>query len=453
MVIYWMPYLTLGYPFGAPRELHVGNATFFEDTPESWRQVVGVSRPEHLENYRQFPERSDQVGGPVFGTLVRSSDPQWLTDHIDVAVAVLYFLGDHDRQSWPAECFAYHHIAPVAGSDGVRYWTKHGTIMEFPQSLTLYPPLATRGRRQAYRVDLQNQEHQELLRRFAANPHDRIAVAVRQYFRSQFSDIFTSTFTEDFALCCGAIEAAFEIDALQPGVGDRFAASLAQLYGDEDRFEEFFLGLYVSRSLFVHGAVESLAATSATKEAAAYKTFRSVRLKVPLIRRITREVILNSLGQVRDEFGFWKERSALPLLATVLHSSGTWQRIKSLLTKQRAADRIITESDDDFANVEELAFQIDKYFDWQCVEEEVERSHVFACIRTCAILLGRITGSAGPVYAESDALGKAVDASDESAITAWARRDPWGCVHLSKGDRQAMVQHLMRGLASFFQAS
>lgn len=455
MLLYWMPYLTLSYPHRGPKEVRVGKATFFEDTPDNWDLVVGRSRPKHLEIHRDFPSIGEQVGDPLYGTLVRCEAEGWLTDHIDAAVAALYFLGDEDQRGRPAECFVYHRIAlksdTTDDSDLVGYWTKHGYLMESSESIALYPPLPVRGNMSAYQLQMGKPENQRLMQRFEANPHDRLVVAVRHYFRSQFSDIFTSPLAEDYALHCGAIEAAFNIDALKPGVGERFVEALAGVFGKHDRFETFFLGLYVSRSLFVHGVGTNEAEESEKKEAAAYRMFKGVRCKLTLMRRLTRDVILEALGRKKDEFGFFHDKSALALLATVLHSSGTWEKLKRLLNKPKAADEVENMSAEKFKEVEELAFQIDNYFNWQCVEEEVDKAHVLKAVCTCAILLGRITKSSGPVYAESDKLGKAAHAKDESAVESWVLNDPWRDVYLNDGDRISAVARLARGLALFFK--
>ena len=263
MFVYWMPYLNLAYPHKGAKEYRIGRSVFIEDTPQNWLSATGRERPKHLEIHRDFtPSSDDRESNPLYGTIITSEDDKWLTNNIDVAVAVLYFLGDTFQVGRPAECFAYHRIAfskpsSTGDSDLVGYWTKHGYLMESSASLALYPPLAVRGNQAAYRVNTTSPEFQELLHRISTDPNDRIVVAVRQYLRTQFTDTFTSPLAEDYALHCGALEAALGIDALQGGVGERFVAALAAIYGTEDSFEDFFLGLFIARSLFVHGVSSS----------------------------------------------------------------------------------------------------------------------------------------------------------------------------------------------------
>lgn len=455
MLLYWMPYLQLSYPHRGPREFRIGNAVFFEDTIQNWTTIIQRPRPKHLEIHRNYPvKESEGLGDPLFGTLVRSSDDKWLTDHIDESVAVLYFLGDDFRQRRPAECFAYHRLslAPATAQDTdlVRYGTKHGYLTESPRHLVLYPPLAVRGNQQAYRIDTDADECKELLRRFLADPHDRMVVAVRQYFRTQFTDTFTSPLAEDYALHCGAIEAALDLDALKPGVSERFVESLAGIYGKHDYFETFFLGLYISRSLFVHGVSSSQADNAKSKEAEAYRLFRKIHCKISLMRQLTRDVICEKLGRKKDPFGFLPHESALPLMATVLHSTDTWRKVRSLLTKAKAANHISDMSDDEFKTVEELAFEFNNKFDWQCVTEDIEQKQVLKSLCTCAILIGRLTNSAGDVYEQSDRLGKAADSENSEEIESWIFDDPWHDVKLQQGNRLSVFQRIARGLAKSF---
>ncbi len=455
MLLYWMPYLQLSYPHRGPRELRIGNAVFFEDTIENWTTIIQRPRPKHLEIHRDYPVmESEELGDPLFGTLVRSDDDKWLTDHIDESVAVLYFLGDDFRQGRPAECFAYHRLSldPTTAQDTdlVGYWTKHGYLMESSEHLVLYPPLAVRGNQRAYRIDTDADECKELLRRFLADPHDRLVVAVRQYFRTQFTDTFTSPLAEDYALHCGAIEAALDLDALKPGVSERFVESLAGIYGKHDYFETFFLGLYISRSLFVHGVSSNQADNAKSKEAEAYRLFRKIHCKISLMRQLTRDVICEKLGRKKDPFGFLPHESALPLMATALHSTDTWMKVRSLLTKAKAADHISDMSEDEFKTVEELAFEINNYFDWQCVMEDIEQKQVLKALCTCAILIGRLTNSAGDVYEQSDRLGKAAGSANTNEIESWIFDDPWHDVWLQEGNRLSAIQRIARGLAKSF---
>ena len=244
-MIYWMPYCRLAFTSYSQTELQIGKAILFEDTDENWQNRLGVERPEHLKIHRRFPRiNSDVAGDCLYGTIIYSEDEEYLRRHIDEIVAILYFLCDRTKFGIPSECFTYHLLnvnqSVKQDSSLVSYWTKHGDILESSNSLILFPPLPVRGKLGQHQVFQDSSYNIALLNRFNLDPFDRLVVAVRQYFRTQFSDIFTSPPFEDFALFCAAIEAALDIDAMQRGVGERFAEMLCYIYGNEKNINEFF---------------------------------------------------------------------------------------------------------------------------------------------------------------------------------------------------------------------
>jgi hypothetical protein len=277
-----------------------------------------------------------------------------------------------------------------------------------------------------------------------------LVVAVRQYFRTQFSDVFTSTNAEDHATHCSAIEAALGIDAMQRGVGERFVAALVAIYGNESGFEEFFFGLYVARSLFIHG-LPVRDATAQSRESQAFEFFMGTRCKTSLLRALTRDVLRHSLGRTANPCGFRAADSVLPLLRTVLHSDRIWNEMRGLLVQRGAADRICGMSTDQFQAVEELAYRAGNVFDWQCVQSDINRQNVLRAICTCALTIARLTDSQGEIYQASDRLGIAADAADATALEAWVLSDPWRDVWLQQGNRLSAVQILARALARYFE--
>lgn len=44
----WMPYFTVAYPEGQPKEIVIGKARLLPDDDESWRLVTGGDRPTFL---------------------------------------------------------------------------------------------------------------------------------------------------------------------------------------------------------------------------------------------------------------------------------------------------------------------------------------------------------------------------------------------------------------------
>ncbi len=448
MIVYWLPYLRLAYPISGSQEYRIGKAVFVEDSETNWSSILGRPRPKHLEIYRDFPEfRSAEIGEPLFGTLVRSDDHHWLDEHIDEAVAVLHFLGDCSRQFYPSECFAYLRLEdkgdPTGKAQLISFSTKQGRQMiESAESLKLHPPLAVRACGSRYGLFPQQPENDELLGRISDDPHDRLVVSVRQYFRAQFSDIFTSPVSEDVALYCGAIEAALNLDSATPGVADRFVDALTNLFGGDERFKDFFRGFYVARSVYVHGL--STGTRSAIKDFSAYKLFTSVPARLSVLRAVARDVICQSLGARPSA-----TTAGTAALTKALHSTRTWHTAKKLLTKPKAANALSAMSDEGFASVRELRHTFENHFEWWCVDGQIDQKQILAAIGTCALVIAKLTGSQGDVYTESDRLGRWSDAGNIAEIQQWILHDPWRRIGLLD-DRLSTMQRLMRAMAKFF---
>ena len=90
-------------------------------------------------------------------------------------------------------------------------------------------------------------------------------------------------------------------------------------------------------------------------------------------------------------------------------------------------------------------------FDWQFIREPISPDQICQAICTCAILIGRLTGSSGDVYAASDLLGNAAHAKNHKEISRWAAvQVGWEDVPLRKGNRLAICQRVAYRLAQFF---
>lgn len=454
MRLCWLPYLKISYGFGQPNEISIGKARFVSDTDENWMSETKRSRPEYLKIFRDFPPVVDgEKGEPIYGTLVFCDDEDWLSQHIESAISILFFLGDKTSSGIPAEVFTYkpiHLTSDTTGNELVMFNTKHGPVTESGESVVLYPPLGVRGNQDAYRVDLERKEHQTLLSMFVANPNDRIAVAVRQYFRAQFTDVFSSTFVNDYATFCSATEAALNIES-GIGTGDDFTTKLSEIYGTANDLELFFLGWYGARSRHVHGASEVPESTEIEKKRTkAYTLFRGIGGKWTIIRAVCREVILRALGYQQPEFSWVLPDAAAPFLNIGLYSDKVWKDAKRLLTDKRAADKIQKFSEREFDEVRDVAGKISGEFEWGCVREKPEPKELFRGLITCAILIGRLTDSKGSDYVASDILGKAADSEDSDVIGDWL----WENLDWKEkypADRLETIQLLMWNLASFFR--
>jgi hypothetical protein len=455
MLIFWMPYLQISYGLNKPKSLQIGKAQFLPDTDQTWLDITALPRPGYLKNFRDFPSLTDgESGDPIYGTILVSDDQEWLIRHADTAVAILYFLGDKSSKGLPAEKFAYQPVfRDVNEGDNtlVRFNTKHGSFIEGEGSIVMYPPLAIRGNQSEFQIFPQREENRNLLDRFSSNAYDRIVVAVRQYFRAQFSEFFTSPIAEDFATYCSSIEAALDMSQ-GTAVGDEFVKKLTAVYGVDSMRESFFLGLYVARSLHVHGSSDAaLNVADENKRTKAYRFFASIPGRWSAVRAVTREVILRALGFRIPDFAIGTPPdSARPYLETLLSSDTTWQDGKRWLLRSKAAAAIIRMDDSEFDTIRGLADRLKDTFNWQCVRDQPKLGDVFGALVTCAIVIGHLTNSEGPIYSESDALGKAADEGNSDAISDWLWTNlAWkGCYAIGRIDTIKLISW---NIASFLR--
>ena len=495
MRIGWMPYLEIAYPPRGSKVLEVGKVRFLADSDEVWANEIKRQRPDHLQMFRDFPPvTSKEPGDPIRGTVVLCEDVEWLNNFLDEAVAIVYFLGDVPMPGQPAERFAYHRLHLKSGehdsNELVSFATKHGELWETGDSIVVYPPLVVRGSLSQYRIDLNRKEHQKLLEIIKTDPHDRLVVAVRQYFRTQFSDVFSSTIQDDVSTHCSVVEAALGLDTRHMA-GEKFIRALLDLYvasrpdedsGDDTGFwnkllgrlpacirawfkstsvsttdstsieAQFFRGLYVARSLHVHGATTKGAESGESNDDKAYRYFRSRRAKLSLLRVLSRDLLLRALGAVEDPFGFTSPDSAKSLLRTVLHSDELWSEARRILNQSKAADVILAMTPEQFAEISALAFDIKSHFDWQCVTIDVDEKHLFKAIVTCALVLTKVTVVTSEVNKDSVALGHAAHASDAKAVGTWAlHHQDWAEAWVQSDDQTPVFQSLAVNLAKRFE--
>ena len=78
-------------------------------------------------------------------------------------------------------------------------------------NFSAYPPLELRGALTPYQVDIHEPRNKALIQRFEANPNDRLVTAARHLFRTQFADVFSSPWDQDYASYCTCLEAALNI--------------------------------------------------------------------------------------------------------------------------------------------------------------------------------------------------------------------------------------------------
>lgn len=452
MLVCWLPYVY----FGRTQKSHdyssfqVGEAWVHLDTEENWLEIIGQRRPSYLKIFRALPHAPNSgPGKPTGGSFIVCKDDNWLSEHKDEVVAIVYFLGDLGQRSLPAEAFWYYTFFPRGTADRAdkyfAFQTKHLRGLDDEDSLAVYPPFAVAcGRYGAHTVNFLLDEHKELLRRFKANPHDRVVVAVRQYFRAQFSDIFTSTFSNDYATYCSALEAALDIDARTDGE-DRFVRTLCEIYGEKAQYKTFFRGLYLTRSLHVHGVDSKHPLDEARQKD--YDLFGTTPGRWNLLRSVCRDVILRELKM--GDYSFWKKADSA--LSMALESDEHWKETCRLLACSKAADSILKMSDGEYATIDDLAFTLERKFAWDAVRSTVNENRVFRVLTTCAVLLVRLAPGDKVVLEAAKKLGEACDRTDVDALAAWSRQDHKWYSEPFRSERINAIKTISKAVAEYFE--
>lgn len=418
----WMPYLKIVDKNRTQQPITIGKARFLPDNDTVWQREVGRPRPEFLKIFREFPRPStNSPGDPIYGTLVLSDDKGWLEQYFDEAVAVVYFVGQKKGRLHAAENFIYHEFLlktdSVKNSDAVLYNTKHSRLIETADSIAIHPPLVVRGN-QPHEIDIEKYEHEKLVKLIGENPKDRIVIAVRQYFRSHFSDKFTSPFRQDYANFCAVIEAVLDQNTMS-GASDKFVSELVRIYGGEEEVRTFFHGLYVARSLYVHGATVQTSLEGETKNDKAYRYFVSRHGTYSVLSELCRDIICKKIrSDAKEYFSFDMYDSAKPLLWKLFYSDRIWKQAASVLTQHMAVSKITAMTDDEFSIIEKLATEFVYIFDWSCVTTAVNTKKLCKAINACASVVGQLDRQAGDYGIIT--LMDAARAQDCKTIKTWS---------------------------------
>lgn len=404
-------------------ELELGKAIVLPDTEDVWKKRIGCDRPRYLEMYREEAWDSSEESPPAFGMVIISGDGNWLIKFAERIVSILYFLCDSNANPRPAELFRYHRLSTKTkddtftvlhnkfGSSGEGVFDESGSTV---RSLSIYPPSAIRGVQRECHIDLSLPHSSKVIGLFKANSNNRLFVAIRQYFRAQFADLFSSTFESDYACYCASLEAALKLPEGEQ-TGEEFEKKLVAYYSakklmpSDDQLRKLFKGWFCARSTYVHGGSGGKSKKVGRQQA--YEYFQSLRFKTSVTRNICRESILRVIDNANEH------DVADRIIELVLSSTDTWKPLKKKLTGPCAAKRI--KSLTDFSEFEPIVNDWNDKFDWACVDPSPKPKVVYSTLVTAAIVLGHLTSSSGPVYALSDELGRAAYAKDSKAIQGW----------------------------------
>jgi hypothetical protein len=435
-------------------EFKLGKAIVLPDTADVWQKRIGSDRPQYLEMYREEAWDSSEDAPPAIGTAIVSGDDDWLEEYAERIVSILYFLCDSNTTLRPAELFRYHRLSTKTGdgtftvlhnkfaSSGEGVFDESGGTV---RSLSIYPPSVIRGVQRKCHVDFSLPHSTKLIDRFKRNPADRLFVAIRQYFRAQFADLFSSTFESDYACYCASLEAALKLPEGEQ-TGKEFEKQLVDFYDakelcpSKEELRKLFSGWFGARSLYVHGGSGGKSKRRDRQEA--YEYWQSLQFKTSVARNVCREAILRSIDDKNDH------DTADQVIDLVLASKKVWSQLKKEVIRDAAAKRIT--SRDDYKVFYEIAENVSNRFDWACVSPLPSPRTMHRGLLTLVLVLGHLTDSSGRVYELVVELGKAADARSDDAVRDWLRNaSSWKSV--KRENDIEVIQYLTWKLAESFR--
>jgi len=426
-LVYVLPRIRLPGTAFRQERFSIAKANFLPDEPNSWNEVLQLPRPAWLDIYRQFPYlHSDDPPEPSHGTLIVSDDEAWLRKHIGRLIAVTFILGlKESRWQVPADAFQYSSFKATSNpNDLVTLYTKSGGKTEDLRSLQLLPPLELRAVSSSFRVNLSDEKHAELIRRFDSNPYDRLAVACYHLFRSQFDNPVVAPSDQDFAAFCACLEAALDVSG--PDYSKELSDKLVAIYGKHPAMERWIKGLYSERSVFNHGISTEPTLESSDDRIRALAEFRQRPLNWDVLRKLCLDVILEQLQDSLDTAKRELSRMWSPtrtMLRQFFFSEEIWGEVYRAFTQFKSVEKIRALTGEEHDDFIELCCSFLNGHSWQAMKGKVESKKVLGTLKAMAAVLGECAKDNNDSEGQSSAsqLFEAAKNGDTDAVDDWAR--------------------------------
>ncbi|QGJ70861.1 Hypothetical protein PBC10988_25600 [Planctomycetales bacterium 10988] len=458
-LVYVLPRIRLSGTAYREERFAISQANFLPDEPSSWAEVIQLPRPDWLNIYRQFPYlHSEEPAEPAHGTLIISDDEEWLRKHVSRLIAVVYTLGlDESQWQVPADAFQYSAFkATEQPHDLVTLFTKSGGKTEDLRSLQLLPPLELRGVPTSFRVNLRDEKHAELIRRFDSNPYDRLTVACYHLFRSQFDNPVVAPSEQDFSAYCACLEAS--LDVTGPDYSKELSDKLAEIYGKHTKLERWIKGLYSERSVFNHGVSSEPTLDSPDDRVRALAEFRQRSLNWDVLRKLCLDVIKEQLQESLDSAKRELARLMSPtrtMLRKFFFSEEIWSEIVKVFTQSKSVDTIRAFTGKDHDDFIELCCSYLNGHDWQAMKGKADPKKVCEVLKTMAAIFGeagRAANNAEDIAAAHE-LFQGADSEDGEAIGRWERNHSQWEQLLAAQDIGDAAKAVAARTARFFRAT
>lgn len=425
--VYILPRLQLSSGKYGHKEVIVGNAEFWPDDDTSWSNIVRKPRPPWLDIFRDFPAAQKEEPDVARGSLLISSDDAWLREHAPKIVPLLFVLSlDAGRWDTPAEAFHYvQYEATESPTDLVSLMTKYGPLMEDASSIQLLPPLGLRCQR-SVTVRLDDPFKTELVSRFEQNPNDRIVVACRHLFRTQFSDPFIAPFDQDEAAYCSCLEAVFDIEASQREIGKELGKRVAAAYPDLDGLAEWIEGLYIRRCDFNHGDSGANQQNMPQHMVRAYENFEKRKGRWTVLRGLCLDLIRREVERTMSAPPLRLYNKEADLVRAYFRSNGLWTGLKKQFSIPNAGNAIHGLTGEAKSKFHKTVLEFLQEHRWYCMTELPEPNRVANVLKSAVVTLLNSTDAEQGEKDEALAVSRAVEAGNVEFVRLWvARHEEW----------------------------
>lgn len=451
-LVYVLPRLRLSDCKYGVEQINIGKAHFLPDRNDIWTKVVGKPRPQWLDIFRDFPPVvKDDVADVARGSLLISEDDGWLRQNAARVVPLLYVLGQkEDQWETPAEAFHYfEYSATDSPANMVSFNIKGPPLWEEAGSLQLHPPLGLRGVHGEFRVDLDWQQNAALIARFEKNQEDRVVVACRHLFRTQFTDIFIAPFDQDYAGYCACLEAAVGIESTQRDIGKELGKRLAAIFPGIPGLELWTEGLYLQRCAFVHGDSDTGKTDPNPHKKSAFEDFQQRRGKWSVLRELCLSVVRKTTCETKDDYLYLKARD---LLHSFFGSDELWQLLRKPFDENGAADSLPQLTDNSRKEFLSLCSDFLQIHRWGLMTELPNPSRVRQTLRSIALVIAKCPNVDTETSEAAIALRTAAKNDDRQAISYWiADHEAWAD-YGGTNDLLSIVRAVLLHVARFYDA-
>jgi len=414
MLVVYLPYVKFKLDRFNSNQFKVNSVTVFKDEDPLWKQIIKINRPNFLNIYRAFPEyKLSTIGEPCKGTVIVSDDSEWLSEHYESLLAILYFVGDraYDNHTGmfhggvPRELFSsFLFYATGDLSKPIRFLIKDGSfLIDDDESLKTTPPLCLRrfinsdGSVKEYDCTINNHYFQKLFDLLFHDPYHPVIIACRYYFSSNANNMFYNNHSQSYVDLCASIESALGIKNSND-IGKVFSKRICETYLSKissadpiirsshqkmkQMVMDFAYGFYGFRSVYVHGKSNLVQSVPQNDQyrLETYTKFKNLKGRYSYVRALARDIILRVLRE--NDSPFFDHDSIVDKIDSAMYSKEYWTTILKLAKPNDAASSIVSLYQVEPALFKDIILNFRNKFSWNFVCPTPAKNRIESVIKS-----------------------------------------------------------------------